>query len=108
MGLRGVADLFRAGYDNGLTFWDAADQYGTHPHLREALKSIKATIGTFLPHERPGYTIDQVKDNWPGKRTPTKGKLLDALHEGAPTLWARDGTGKKGSPYRFWISSESG
>jgi len=38
LGLEGVATLFRAGFDNGLNFWDSADQYGTHPHLKEALK----------------------------------------------------------------------
>ena len=38
LGLRGLADLLRAGYDSGITFWDSADQYGTHPHLKEALK----------------------------------------------------------------------
>src|SRR6201982_3178416 len=49
LGLAGVADLFRAGYDQGVTFWDSADQYGTHPHLKEALKGVareKVTIMT--------------------------------------------------------------
>ena len=41
LGLGGVADLLKAGYDQGITFWDCADQYGTHPHLREALKSVQ-------------------------------------------------------------------
>jgi 1-deoxyxylulose-5-phosphate synthase len=40
LGVGGVADLFRAGYDQGVNFWDSADQYGSHPHLKEALKSI--------------------------------------------------------------------
>jgi len=38
LGLQGVADMLQAGYDQGVTFWDSADQYGSHPHLREALK----------------------------------------------------------------------
>jgi 1-deoxyxylulose-5-phosphate synthase len=38
LGLKGVADLLQAAYDQGVTFWDSADQYGSHPHLREALK----------------------------------------------------------------------
>jgi|SRR5579884_1555812 len=38
LGLNGLADLFKAGYDQGVTFWDSADQYGTHPHLKAALK----------------------------------------------------------------------
>jgi aryl-alcohol dehydrogenase-like predicted oxidoreductase len=40
LGVAGIADLFRAGYDNGVTFWDSADQYGSHPHLRAALKGV--------------------------------------------------------------------
>jgi aryl-alcohol dehydrogenase-like predicted oxidoreductase len=40
LGIQGVADLFRAGVDHGLNFWDTADGYGSHPHVREALKSI--------------------------------------------------------------------
>jgi aryl-alcohol dehydrogenase-like predicted oxidoreductase len=40
LGLRGLADLFDAGYDNGVTLWDSADQYGTHPHVKEALKRV--------------------------------------------------------------------
>jgi len=39
LGVAGISDLFKAGYDNGITFWDSADQYGSHPHLRAALKS---------------------------------------------------------------------
>ena len=38
LGMRGLADLFIAGYSNGLMLWDSADQYSTHPYIREALK----------------------------------------------------------------------
>ncbi len=40
LGLQGLADLLRFGFDSGITFWDSADGYGSHPHLREALKSV--------------------------------------------------------------------
>jgi len=40
LGVQGLADLLRAAYDYGINFWDAADQYGTHPHLKEGLKGI--------------------------------------------------------------------
>jgi aryl-alcohol dehydrogenase-like predicted oxidoreductase len=40
LGIRGLADLYKFGFDHGINFWDSADQYGSHPHLREALKSI--------------------------------------------------------------------
>jgi aryl-alcohol dehydrogenase-like predicted oxidoreductase len=38
LGMKGFAELIKAGYDQGITFWDSADQYGTHPHFKEALK----------------------------------------------------------------------
>jgi aryl-alcohol dehydrogenase-like predicted oxidoreductase len=40
LGVQGVADLFRAAFDQGVNFWDSADQYGSHPHLKAALKGI--------------------------------------------------------------------
>ena len=40
LGLKGLGDLFQAGYDQGVTFWDSADQYGTHPHVKEGLKRV--------------------------------------------------------------------
>lgn len=40
LGLSGLADLLHAAYDRGINFWDSADQYGTHPDLKEALKKI--------------------------------------------------------------------
>src|SRR5215472_18629707 len=40
LGTQGLADLFYAAYDNGVTFWDSADQYGTHPHVKLALKNV--------------------------------------------------------------------
>jgi aryl-alcohol dehydrogenase-like predicted oxidoreductase len=40
LGLQGVADLLRAGVDQGVTVWDLADQYGTHPHAHEALRTV--------------------------------------------------------------------
>jgi 1-deoxyxylulose-5-phosphate synthase len=43
-----MADLFRAGYDQGITFFDTADQYGTHPHVKEALKSVPREKITIL------------------------------------------------------------
>lgn len=40
LGMKGLPDLLHAGYDMGVTFWDSADQYGSHPHLKEALKGV--------------------------------------------------------------------
>jgi aryl-alcohol dehydrogenase-like predicted oxidoreductase len=40
LGVEGLADLLYLGYESGITFWDSADQYGSHPHLKEALKRV--------------------------------------------------------------------
>jgi 1-deoxyxylulose-5-phosphate synthase len=40
LGFEGVVELLRAGVDQGVTVWDLADQYGTHPHARGALKTV--------------------------------------------------------------------
>ena len=40
LGVRGLTDLYRYGFDNGVTFWDTADGYGSHPHLKSALQHI--------------------------------------------------------------------
>ena len=38
LGVDGLSRLLLNGYDNGLRFFDAADSYGSHPHVAEALK----------------------------------------------------------------------
>lgn len=40
LGVEGVAELLHAAYDQGINFWDSADQYGTHPHLKAGLKYV--------------------------------------------------------------------
>jgi len=48
LGVQGVAELFRAAYDQGVTFLDCADQYGTHPHAALALQGMKREKVTVL------------------------------------------------------------
>jgi aryl-alcohol dehydrogenase-like predicted oxidoreductase len=40
LGVDGLASLLRLAYDHGVTFWDAADVYGTHPHVAKALREV--------------------------------------------------------------------
>jgi aryl-alcohol dehydrogenase-like predicted oxidoreductase len=40
LGIKGLSELLQAAYDRGVFFWDSADQYGSHPHLKEALKHV--------------------------------------------------------------------
>jgi aryl-alcohol dehydrogenase-like predicted oxidoreductase len=41
LGVKGLSDLLLNGYDQGLRFFDAADSYGSHPHVAEALKHVQ-------------------------------------------------------------------
>ena len=48
LGIDGLSRLLQNGYDNGLCFFDAADSYGSHPHVAEALKHVDRTKVTLL------------------------------------------------------------
>jgi aryl-alcohol dehydrogenase-like predicted oxidoreductase len=48
LGIEGLSRLLLNGYDNGLRFFDAADSYGSHPHVAEALKHVDRTKVTIL------------------------------------------------------------
>ncbi len=67
MGKDAFIALMRHAYDQGITFFDTADLYGTHPYLRDALKGIpreKVTIQSkiwFMPHGLPERVDDAKK-----------------------------------------------
>jgi len=48
LGVDGLSRLLLNGYDNGLRFFDAADSYGSHPHVAEALKHVDRSKVTVL------------------------------------------------------------
>ena len=48
LGVKGLSDLLLNGYDQGLRFFDAADSYGSHPHVAEALKHVPRDQVTVL------------------------------------------------------------
>jgi len=48
LGMDGLPRLLLNGYDNGLRLFDAADSYGSHPHVAEALKHVDRTKVTVL------------------------------------------------------------
>jgi 1-deoxyxylulose-5-phosphate synthase len=48
LGVKGLSDLLLNGYDHGLHFFDAADSYGSHPHVAEALKHVPRDKVTVL------------------------------------------------------------
>ena len=48
LGVTGLSELLLNGYDHGLRFFDAADSYGSHPHVAEALKHVSRDKVTVL------------------------------------------------------------
>jgi aryl-alcohol dehydrogenase-like predicted oxidoreductase len=40
LGVDKLAGLLRLAYDHGVNFWDAADMYGSHPHIAKALAGL--------------------------------------------------------------------
>ncbi len=48
LGVKGLSDLLLNGYDHGLRFFDAADSYGSHAHVAQALKHVPRDKVTVL------------------------------------------------------------
>ena len=48
LGVKGLSELLLNGYEHGLRFFDAADSYGSHPHVAEALKHVARDKVTVL------------------------------------------------------------
>ncbi len=52
-GVDGTNKLLKTAFDHGVTFWDSADVYGSHPNLRAALRSgIPREEVTILTQDR--------------------------------------------------------
>jgi len=69
-----------------------------------AMLELLPTIAAMLPSDPPGWTRNEIFDNWPdGHGKPNTNKLLEALHRGSNNGdWERDGDGRRGSPWRFY------
>jgi aryl-alcohol dehydrogenase-like predicted oxidoreductase len=52
LGINGFAELLCHAYDQGLHFWETADQYGTHLHLREGLRRVGKNNVTVMTKTR--------------------------------------------------------
>ena len=62
LGDRGLADLLVAGVDSGLSLWDLADGYGSHPHARLALQTVKRDRVTILTKTRASTEAEMRDD----------------------------------------------
>lgn len=106
LGIQGLASLLHYAYEQGIRFWDSADQYGTHPHLREALKyvprekiviltkthaSTRAEMKADLDRFRSEIGTDfidivllhcMLDENWPEKKKGAMEYLSEAREKG--------------------------
>jgi aryl-alcohol dehydrogenase-like predicted oxidoreductase len=60
LGIKGLSDLLYAACDEGINFWDSADMYGSHPHMKEALKYVNREEVVIMSKTR-AKTADQMK-----------------------------------------------
>jgi len=93
LGVSGVGDLLKAAYDQGITFWDSADQYGSHPHLREGLKSVarekemRADLDRFRKELGTDYIdillLHMMEDHdWPERKKGAMAVISEAREKG--------------------------
>jgi aryl-alcohol dehydrogenase-like predicted oxidoreductase len=106
LGVGGVADLFKAAYDQGITFWDTADQYGSHPHVRGGIKGMPREKITVLTKTHASTEAEMKADldrfrkelgtdyldivllhcmmdaDWPQKKAGAMAVLADARQKG--------------------------
>jgi len=62
LGVYGFADLLEYAYDQGVNFFDTADQYGTHEHVREAVRRVGRNNVVLLTKTRSLTAADVRKD----------------------------------------------
>ena len=62
LGVYGYADMLEHAYDQGVNFFETADQYGTHEHVREALRRVGKNNVVLLTKTRSKTAEDVRKD----------------------------------------------
>ena len=94
LGVEGLADLLHFGYDQGVFFWDSADMYKTHPHVREALKRVPREKVTLLTKTR-AQTADEMRADLDRFRQELGSDYLDIvlLHACRTPTWTDERKG---------------
>ena len=88
LGLKGLSELLNRAYDKGVYFWDSADQYGSHAHLKEALKTIPREKVVILTKTR-ATTEEEMKSDLERFRNEIGTDYLDIvlLHAVTDSEW---------------------
>ena len=78
LGIKGLASLLNYAYDRGVFFWDSADQYGSHEHLKEALKTLPREKIVILSKTHAS-TEDEMKSDLDRFRTEIGTDYIDIV-----------------------------
>jgi len=62
LGVDQLSYLLRFAHERGITFWDTADQYGTHPHVAAALREVDRESTTIATKTVAGDARSVAKD----------------------------------------------
>jgi len=91
LGIKGLSDMLRAGFDEGINFWETADQYGSHPHVGEALKKVKREEVVILTKTN-SRTYEDVKKDLDRFRKELGTDYMDVilLHAVTEPQWNQD------------------
>jgi len=91
LGIKGLSDMLRAGFDEGINFWETADQYGSHPHVGEALKKVKREEVVLLTKTN-SRTYEDVKKDLDRFRKELGTDYMDIilLHAVTEPQWNQD------------------
>lgn len=60
LGVKGLTELLKFAHEHGVTFWDSADQYGSHTHVKNALKGLdrSSVVITTKTTSRTGRDVE--------------------------------------------------
>lgn len=91
LGIKGLSDMLRAVFDQGINFWETADQYGSHPHVGEALKKVRREDVVVLTKTN-SRTYDDVKRDLDRFRKELGTDYMDIilLHAVTEPQWNQD------------------
>lgn len=106
LGIKGVSDMLLAAFDEGINFWETADQYGSHPHVKEALKKTNREEVVILTKTNSS-TYEDVKKDLDRFRLELGSDYLDVvlLHAVTDGAW---NTNMKGAMEAMAEAKESG
>lgn len=89
------------GVPNGLVIELAVGGYLAHGDRHDVLRR---TLLEILPEKSPGMTYDKIREAWDPKPAPRKDMIMNALRTGLDRGdFAKDGSGKRGSPFAYWL-----